>query len=167
MLSLCSEESWKLALISIVTALVTTIISGIISGKMRNYFMRQTMALGSMNGHLEESVKNFRTMETFGIGDYTSKTMAKKSQEYTDVCIKSSMFSAIINPIMLVLGNLSFMITVVVGGHFAIDKCYYYRCSSGGNHVLKAVYGFGLQFWKCDDSDTELPGKCRKSVRDH
>ncbi|MEE3399287.1 MAG: ABC transporter ATP-binding protein [Eubacterium sp.] len=133
------SKNWKLALISIVTALVTTIISGIISGKMRNYFMRQTMALGSMNGHLEESVKNFRTMETFGIGDYTSKTMAKKSQEYTDVCIKSSMFSAIINPIMLVLGNLSFMITVVVGGHFAIEDV----ITIG---VLQAVIMYSKQF---------------------
>ena len=133
------SKNWKLALISIVTALVTTIISGIISGRMRNYFMRQTMALGSMNGHLEESVKNFRTMEIAGIGSFTSETMAKKSQEYTDVCIKSSMFSAIINPIMLVLGNLSFMITVVVGGHFAIEDV----ITIG---VLQAVIMYSKQF---------------------
>ncbi len=133
------SKNWKLALISIVTALVTTIISAIISGRMRNYFMRQTMALGSMNGHLEESVKNFRTMEIAGIGSFTSETMAKKSQEYTDVCIKSSMFSAIINPIMLVLGNLSFMITVVVGGHFAIEDV----ITIG---VLQAVIMYSKQF---------------------
>ena len=115
-------KSWKLAMISIVTALVTTIISAIISGHMRNYFMRQTMSLGAMNGHLEESMKNFRTMEMAGTGSYASQKMKEKSEAYTKVCISSSMFSGIINPIMLILGNLSFMITVVVGGHLAIQR---------------------------------------------
>lgn len=140
-------ESWKLAMISIVTAVITTIISGIISGKMREYFMRQTMALGSMNGHIEESMKNFRTMEMAGIGSFTSETMAKKSQEYTDVCIKSSMFSGIINPIMLILGNLSFMVTVVVGGHYAIDKVIMIGTLQAvimySKQFMDSVYSFG------------------------
>ena len=140
-------ESWKLALISIGTAIITTIISGIISGRMRSYFMRQTMALGAMNGHLEESMKNFRTMEMAGVGAYTSRTMSRKSQEYTDVCIKSSMFSAIINPIMLILGNLSFMVTVVVGGHFVIEKAIMIGALQAvimySKQFMDSVYSFG------------------------
>ena len=140
-------ESWKLAMISIITAIVTTIISGIISGKMRNLFMKQTVSLGAMNGHLEESIKNYRTMELAGIRDYTSRKMREKSREYTDVCIRSSMFSAIINPIMLVLGNLSFMITVVVGGHYAIDKVITVGVLQAvimySKQFMDSVYGFG------------------------
>ncbi len=140
-------ESWKLAMISIITAIITTIISGIISGKMRGLFMKQTISLGAMNGHLEESIKNYRTMELAGIRDYTSGRMREKSKEYTDVCIKSSMFSAIINPIMLILGNLSFMITVVVGGHYAIDKVITVGVLQAvimySKQFMDSVYGFG------------------------
>ena len=140
-------ESWKLAMISIITAIITTIISGIISGKMRSLFMKQTISLGAMNGHLEESIKNYRTMELAGIRDYTSGRMREKSKEYTDVCIKSSMFSAIINPIMLILGNLSFMITVVVGGHYAIDKVITVGVLQAvimySKQFMDSVYGFG------------------------
>ncbi len=132
-------KNWQLALISIATAILTTIISAIISGKMRSYFMRQTMALGAMNGHIEESMKNFRTMEMAGTTDYTSEKMVAKSEEYTNVCIKSSMFSGIINPIMLVLGNVSFMVTVVVGGHYAIEDV----ITIG---VLQAVIMYSKQF---------------------
>lgn len=115
-------KSWKLALISVATAVITTLISGLISGKMRSYFMKQSISLGTMNSHLEETVKNFKTMEVLGISRYATELMDEKSRKYTDVCIKSSVFSGIINPIMLILGNLSFMITVVVGGHLAISR---------------------------------------------
>ena len=86
-------------------------------------------------------------MELAGIRDYTSGRMREKSKEYTDVCIKSSMFSAIINPIMLILGNLSFMITVVVGGHYAIDKVITVGVLQAvimySKQFMDSVYGFG------------------------
>ncbi|MCR5214717.1 MAG: ABC transporter ATP-binding protein/permease [Eubacterium sp.] len=140
-------ESWKLAVISMVTAVVTMLISAFISGHMRNYFMKQTIALGAMNGHIEESMKNFRTMEMAGIGAFNGNKMREKSEKYTDVCIKSSMFSAIINPIMLILGNLSFLITVVVGGHLVIEKAILLGTLQAiimySKTFMDSVYGFG------------------------
>jgi ATP-binding cassette subfamily B protein len=91
-------KSWKLAMISIVTALVTTIISAIISGHMRNYFMRQTMSLGAMNGHLEESMKNFRTMEMAGTGSYASQKMKGRDEFRVTV----SAVWAVLNTLILV-----------------------------------------------------------------
>ncbi len=132
-------ESPKLAMVSIITAVVTMVISALISGRMRGYFMKQTMSLGDMNGHLEETMKNFRTMEMSGTSDFSDSVMREKSNAYTDICIKSSMFSAVINPIMLICGNLSFLITVVVGGHMTIE-----RAIDIG--ILQAVIMYSKQF---------------------
>lgn len=129
----------KLAMISIITAIVTTIISTIISGKMRNFFLGQTIKLGEVNGHIEETMKNFRTMEMTGMENYSSNRMMQKSTEYTNICIRSSMFSGIINPIMLILGNASFLITIVVGGRLAIKGI----VTLG---VLQAVIMYSKQF---------------------
>ena len=65
--------------------------------------------------------------------------MKERSNAYTEVCIKSSVFSAIINPIMIILGNLSFMITVVLGGSLTIKGAI-------GLGVLQAVIMYSKQF---------------------
>jgi ATP-binding cassette subfamily B protein len=132
-------QSWKLALVAIITAVVTTVISGIISGKMREYFMKQTTQLGTMNAHIEETMKGLSTVEMAGVRDYMNGGMKDRSNAYTDVCIKSSVFSAIINPIMIILGNLSFMITVVLGGSLTIKGAI-------GLGVLQAVIMYSKQF---------------------
>ena len=140
-------KSPRLAVISIITALITTFISAIISGKMREYFMKQTMALGSMNAHIEETMKNTSTIEMAGVKDYVNQNMRKKCKDYTDICVKSSMFSGIINPIMLILGNLSFMVTLVVGAKLSISGAITIGVLQAvimySKQFMDSVYGFG------------------------
>ena len=140
-------KSWKLALVAIITAIVTTIISGIISGKMREYFMKQTTQLGTMNAHIEETMKGLSTVEMAGVRGYMNKGMRDRSNTYTQVCIKSSVFSAIINPIMIILGNLSFLITVVLGGSLTIKGAIGLGALQAvimySKQFMDSVYGFG------------------------
>jgi ATP-binding cassette subfamily B protein len=88
---------------------------GALSGLVFPVLSQRQAALGQMNTHVEESLKAFRACKAGGRMDENNRRMEGLSQAYYDRCLRASRLEYMLGPLMLVLGNLNFLLTVSFG----------------------------------------------------
>lgn len=105
----------SLAAVSVGTGILSVIVMGFLSGLVFPVLSRRQAALGQMNTHIEESLKAFRTCKAGGRMEENNRRMERFSRAYFDQCLRTSRLEYLLGPIMLVLGNLNFLLTVSFG----------------------------------------------------
>lgn len=105
----------SLAAVSVGTGILSVIVMGFLSGLVFPVLSRRQAALGQMNTHVEESLKAFRTCKAGGRMEENNRRMERFSRAYFDQCLRTSRLEYLLGPIMLVLGNLNFLLTVSFG----------------------------------------------------
>jgi len=105
----------SLAAVSVGTGILSVIVMGFLSGLVFPVLSRRQAALGQMNTHVEESLKAFRTCKAGGRMEENNRRMERFSRAYYDQCLRTSRLEYLLGPIMLVLGNLNFLLTVSFG----------------------------------------------------
>lgn len=105
----------SLAVISVGTAVLSVAVMGVLSGLVFPLLSQRQAALGQMNTHIEESLKAFRACKVGGRIQENNRRMASLSQAYYDRCLRASRLEFMLGPLVLVLGNLNFLLTVSFG----------------------------------------------------
>ncbi len=108
-------QSWQLTLITVVVTVISVLAVQIMSKQLFGHFLIRQNKLGKLNAHLEESFQNFRTIEMTGSEERVDRLTEQFSRDYYQASGKAMVRSAFIQPLMIVLGNLGFMATVIVG----------------------------------------------------
>ena len=112
--------SWVLTLASLVVVpmMMVTVMS--IVKRSQVYFKEQQEYLGHVNGHVEEMFGGHRVMKAFN-GEARS---IAQFEQYNDVLYgtawKSQFLSGMMMPIMGFIGNLGYVVVVVVGAYLAV-----------------------------------------------
>lgn len=114
-------HSANLALIAIALALASTVVIKILSESAREAMYYQKLHMGVLNGTIEESVRHFRTLKLLGVEEYFLKKLRGSSEKYKKSSKKAVLISGVITPLMLLLGNASFIMTMLVGGNQVIS----------------------------------------------
>ena len=104
-----------LAAVSVGTAMLSVIVMGALSKLVLPAFTRQQVALGFLNSHIEESLKAFRSCVAGGRKKENQKRMDRLSGDYYARRIEACRLEYLMEPLMMVLGNLNFLAIVVVG----------------------------------------------------
>lgn len=104
-----------LALVSIASSLFSVVVMGFLSGLVFPVLSEQQASLGRVNAHVEESLKNFRTCKTVGRMEENIRRMDEVSRDYCEWKIRAGMLEYLMGPVMLFLGNLSFLLTLFFG----------------------------------------------------
>ena len=109
-----------LTLASLVVIPITLGVVGFIIKRSQVYFRAQQEYLGHVNGHVEEMFGGHRVMKAFN-GEERS---IAQFEEYNDTLYaagwKSQFYTGLMMPIMNFIGNLGYVIVVVVGSYLAI-----------------------------------------------
>src|SRR5699024_2716045 len=90
--------------------------------KSQNYFKEQHKHLGSLNGHVEEMYKGHQVVKAFGQEKQGLDSFNQMNDNLYESGRKAQFISGIIMPIMMFIGNLSYVSISIVGGILVTNR---------------------------------------------
>ncbi len=91
-----------------------------VAGQSGKYFVKQQSNLGKENGYIEEMMEGTRVIKVFTHEDKAIEEFEKINNDLFESSYQANKYSNILMPIMGNLGNISYVLTAVVGGLLAL-----------------------------------------------
>ncbi|MBE5942265.1 MAG: ABC transporter ATP-binding protein [Lachnospiraceae bacterium] len=105
-------------LLMVVLMMFVTAKVGSQSGK---YFMQQQKDIGAVNGYIEEMMSGQKVVKVFCHEEKCKKEFNALNDQLFDSAYKANKFANMLGPINAQLGNMSYVVCVIVGGILAIN----------------------------------------------
>ncbi len=105
-----------LTLIAIVSLPISIFAIRPILKRSQKYFATQQRTLGQLNGHIEEMYTGHQVVKAFGHEKKAGAQFNTVNEELYEAGRKAQFISGIIMPMMMFIGNLSYVLISVVGG---------------------------------------------------
>lgn len=106
---------------AIVSSLVGLLIMGVIMKVSQKYFSRQQIALGDVNGHVEEMYAGHTVVKAYCGEADSIRAFEKYNGDLYDSGWKSRFLSGLMMPLMNFVGNFGYVVVCVVGAVLAMD----------------------------------------------
>ena len=110
-----------MTLCAIGSALLGLIIMGVIMKVSQKYFTRQQIALGDVNGHVEEMYTGHTVVKAYCGEKGSIEQFEKYNKDLYVSGWKSQFLSGLMQPIMNFVGNLGYVAVAIVGSIFAAN----------------------------------------------
>ena len=110
-----------LTAISVVMVCVMLAVSKFIAGRSGSYFIRQQVALGKVNGYIEEMMEGQKVVKVFCHEEESLSQFRRLNTELRECAYSANKFANILMPINANLGNLSYVLCAVIGGILALN----------------------------------------------
>ncbi|MBR4395368.1 MAG: ABC transporter ATP-binding protein [Eubacteriaceae bacterium] len=107
-----------------------------IGGKSARYFFGRQIAVGNVNGYIEEHVTGQKVVKVFNYEERAKKEFDKENNELFRVSDKANLFSNVLMPINGLLGNIQYIVLALLGAIMAI-KGGSFNFTIAGRHVLQ------------------------------
>ncbi len=104
-----------LAVISIVVIPVSGVVAAIIGKRSQVQFAHVWKSTGDLNSVVEEAYAGHALVKTFGRQDAVGKIFHDRNDELYQASFKAQFISGIIQPVMFLIGNINYVIVVLVG----------------------------------------------------
>lgn len=130
---------WKcaeLAAVTVAASFLSLLVTFLVSGLLLPRFKAQQDALGTMNAHISESLATFRSAAEGVRLERDRRRMAQTNQAYYAARMRVCWLEGLMEPLVLLLGNLTFLLIVARGADLTIQ----------GRISLGAVQAFILYF---------------------
>jgi len=88
--------------------------------RSQKYYIRQQELLGCINGHVEETISGFQVVKVYNGEKKAGAEFHHQSDRLYDAAWKSQFLSGLMMPLMLFMGNLSYVIVCIVGAVLAV-----------------------------------------------
>jgi ATP-binding cassette, subfamily B, multidrug efflux pump len=108
--------SWLLALVALVTVPVTLLVAARVGKRAQPQFVKQWKTTGSLNAHIEEMYTGHSLVKVFGRAKESAETFEKENEELFRSGFRAQFISGTIQPLMMFIGNLNYVLVAVVGG---------------------------------------------------
>jgi ATP-binding cassette subfamily B multidrug efflux pump len=108
--------SWLLGLIAIATVPLSVLVAGRIGKKSKPQFVKQWAATGRLNAHIEEMYTGHQLVKAFGRQEESAAEFKKQNDALNDASFRAQFISGLIQPAMMFLGNVTYVLVAVVGG---------------------------------------------------
>ena len=108
--------SWKLALVALVMFPLMGVVFGVIGPRSQKAFTHQWARTGKINTRVEESFSGHALVQVYGRTASVREAFAAENEELFRASLRAQFLSGIMMPIMLVIGNLTYVAIAVVGG---------------------------------------------------
>jgi ATP-binding cassette subfamily B protein len=113
--------SWQMTLVSLIMIPLSFVIIALVISRSQKYFKEQQDYLGHVNGHVEEMYTAHQVVKAFN-GEQKS---VEKFDEYNNTLYgtawKSQFLSGLMMPILMFVGNLSYVAISILGGYLAVQ----------------------------------------------
>ncbi|MCO5988166.1 ABC transporter ATP-binding protein/permease [Actinoallomurus spadix] len=105
-----------LALIALVTVPVSVLVAGRVGKRAQPQFIRQWATTGRLNGHIEEMYTGHSLVKVFGRQEESLETFREHNDTLYASSFRAQFISGLIQPAMMFIGNLNYVLVAVVGG---------------------------------------------------
>jgi ATP-binding cassette subfamily B multidrug efflux pump len=114
--------SWMMTLAALVFIPLSFGILGFVIGKSQKYFKEQQDYLGHVNGHVEEMYGSHHVVKAFNGEPKSIEQFDTYNNTLFGSAWKSQFLSSMMMPIMMFVGNLSYVVVSILGGWLAVRK---------------------------------------------
>ena len=105
-----------LALVALVTVPLALVVTLFIGKRAQPQFIKQWATTGKLNGHIEEMYTGHSLVKAFGRGKESAETFKEHNEQLYASSFRAQFVSGIIQPAMMFIGNLNYVLVAVVGG---------------------------------------------------
>ncbi|WP_433345971.1 ABC transporter ATP-binding protein [Microtetraspora malaysiensis] len=105
-----------LALIALVSVPLSVYVTTVIGKRSQPQFIKQWSSTGKLNGHIEEMYGGHTLVKVFGRQKEAAETFAEHNEALFTSSFRAQFISGIIQPAMMFIGNLNYVLVAVVGG---------------------------------------------------
>ena len=112
---------WRLALVSLAITLVGLLLVILIMSRSQKYFTARQESLGALNGYVEEMYSGHAVVRISRAGEPVGKKFDQLNSAVYDANWRSQFLSGVMQPLMNVIGNLSYVAVCVLGSILAIQ----------------------------------------------
>lgn len=105
-----------LALIALISVPLSVYVTAVIGKRSQPQFIKQWSSTGKLNGHIEEMYGGHTLVKVFGRQKEAADTFAEHNQDLFNSSFKAQFISGMIQPAMMFIGNLNYVLVAVVGG---------------------------------------------------
>ena len=113
---------WRLALVSLGITLVGLLLVVFIMSRSQKYFTARQESLGKLNGYVEEMYSGHEVVRISRAAEPVDKTFDTLNDAVYDANWRSQFLSGVMQPLMNVIGNLSYVAVCVLGSILAIQE---------------------------------------------
>lgn len=113
--------SWQMTLIAIITIPLSLITMLIIVKYSQKFFKEQQRTLGALNGHIEEAYSGHLIIKAYQQEKQNYQVFDEHNNLLKKSAWKSQFASGIMMPLMMFIGNLSYISICVIGGLLVIS----------------------------------------------
>ncbi len=114
--------SWIMTLVTLIVLPLSFVVVMFIIRRSQKYFKQQQDYLGHVNGHVEEMYGGHIVMKAYNGEAKSVETFDKYNETLYNSAWKSQFFSGIMQPMMMFIGNLGYVVVVILGGALAVSN---------------------------------------------
>ena len=114
--------SGTLSVVTLIVVPILSLISRTIVRYSRRYARQQQIALGALNGYIEESVEGQSVMQLFNHEVDSFEEMKRLSGDYRNKMKLAQITSSMMFPLMQNINNINYALVGIVGGYLSIFK---------------------------------------------
>ncbi|MDY0815502.1 ABC transporter ATP-binding protein [Kitasatospora purpeofusca] len=108
--------SWLLALIALIAVPLSVVVATRVGKRAQPQFVQQWRSTGQLNAHIEEMYTGHTLVKVFGRQQESAATFREHNEALYASSFKAQFISGIIQPAMMLIGNLQYVLIAVVGG---------------------------------------------------
>ncbi|MEU3183174.1 ABC transporter ATP-binding protein [Streptomyces sp. NPDC006923] len=105
-----------LALVALVTVPLSVFVATRIGKRSQPQFVLQWKVTGTLNAHIEEMYTGHGLVKVFGRQDESAEVFREQNDQLYEAGFKAQFNSGIMQPLMLFISNLNYVLVAVVGG---------------------------------------------------
>ncbi|MDR6120889.1 ATP-binding cassette subfamily B multidrug efflux pump [Bacillus sp. SLBN-46] len=111
-----------LTVASLLTVPLVFLLTRTIAKRTSVLFKNQQIQLGTLNGHIEETISGIEVVKAFNHEEKVIEEFDVVNEKLRTVGLKAQIWSGFLMPIMNVINNLGFAIVAVIGGVLAVKS---------------------------------------------
>lgn len=112
--------NWIMTLIALVTIPISLVLVFVIVKHSQKYFFAQQNLLGEINGTVEETFSGHEIVKAYSQEDETIEQFNATNERLYNSAWKSQFLSGLMQPMMVFIGNLGYVVIAIAGSFFAI-----------------------------------------------
>lgn len=110
-----------LSIIVVIMVIIMKMAMSYLAGKSSVYFHSQQCDLGKVNGYIEEMMNGQKVIKVFTHEEQAKKDFDKVNDALFESAYHANQYANILMPVMGNLGNISYVLTALIGGTLAIN----------------------------------------------
>ncbi|MEZ0091603.1 ABC transporter ATP-binding protein [Streptacidiphilus sp. EB129] len=108
--------SWMLALIALISIPASAIVAAKVGKRAQPQFVAQWKTTGKLNAHIEEMYSGHALVKVFGRQEESAELFREQNEKLYASSFKAQFISGLIQPCMMFIGNINYVLVAVVGG---------------------------------------------------